>query len=505
MTPSEPQLPRRPRTGPLRRLGFAAVASLAVLGGLELGLRALGWLRADRATSVVSFQQQGPFEPIPVDGGLVLPSGFPRVVATPKRGRRILLVGGSAALGAGYAPFTAMSGWLERELRYADPETPVEVIDMGIGGVASAQVLELLEGSLPQAEADLVVVYSGNNEMLEAMVVQTMPAGSQRTQRVRQALWSLHLFRLIQRLVPERPEPSGDRPGGSVHDQPISLSDAARDNAREGFRRNLQDMARLSRDAGVPLVLATVATNQRDHIDPGGSPQERELFEAGRSALASGDLEAAREAFAQAEERAARPSRADRVLRRITREVASQEALPLCDVQAALAAEAEGGIPGLDFFYDSCHANQRGHQRIGATMAGCALAVLGGDPSAIGSSSPVPASGWSPWRLDHHMGQWDAQLPPDSGTAADAAAAAHLAFTQQRTDNACALYQQALDRGGPEGPLRVSLGLCALYTGRLQLARQQLAQAAALLPDDLDLQHSLITLGVQGSQGSPSP
>jgi tetratricopeptide (TPR) repeat protein len=489
-----------------RRLAFAAVTALLAMAACELALRAGGCVAVDRPDSLLGFQQDGPFQTVPVEGGVLLPSGSPREVAQPKRGRRVLLLGGSAALGAGYVPFTAMSGWLERWLRALDPAQPVEVIDMGIGGVASSQVLEVLAASLPEAEADLVVIYSGNNEMLESLVVQTLQEGDQRTQRARRLLWRLHLFRLVERLVPERPayaEHSGHHPGGSIHTRAVILSERDRQAAREQYRRNLEDMARLARDAGVPLVLSTVSTNQRDYHDPGGSPEERDLFQQGRAAYDRGEHERAREAFSRAEERAARPSRADRNLRRLALEVAAETGATPCDVHGALAARAPAEVPGQDFFYDSCHANQQGHRLIAATMARCALEALGDDPGRVEEDDPQPAGGWSPWRVDHHAGRWDAQEQPDDGRAETAAANGHLAFAKQDVALAERHYRQALERGGHEGHLRVDLGLAALYQGRLGEAREQLVQAAALLPDDLDLRHYLHTTGAAPLEGAP--
>jgi tetratricopeptide (TPR) repeat protein len=350
------------------------------------------------------------------------------------------------------------------------------------------------------------VVYSGNNEMLESLVVQTLPEGGRRTQRARRLLWRSHLYRLVDRLIPEPragDQQGGHRPGGSVHAQPVALDEADREAAREQYRRNLEAMARLARDADVPLVLSTVATNQRDYSDAGGSPEERGLFQQGQEALARGELERAREAFSQAEERAARPSRADRVLRGLVLDVAADTGAIPCDVHGALAAQAPAGVPGADFFYDSCHPNQRGHRLIAATMARCALEAFGDDPARVDAGDPQPVGGWSPWRVDHHTGRWDAPERADDGQAETAAFNGHLAFAKQDVALARQHYQQALERGGPEGPLRVSLGLAALYRGHLAQAREQLLQAAVLLPDDLDLRHYLYTLGATTHEDGP--
>ncbi len=474
-----------PRPGLGKRLIFALGAAVMVLAALELGLRLTGWLGSERPGSVLAFQQHGPFDALPVAGGLVLPSGSPRAVAKPKTARRVALLGGSAALGSGYTPLVAMSGQVERALRSVSPSQPVEVIDMGIGGAASSQVLQVLRSLLAQGSPDLVLVYSGNNEMLEALAITAMPEAGQRTQRLRRGLWSLHLFRLLSRAVPDQdPEQGGHAPGGALHEAELVLDEADRAAARALYRRNLQAMAREAREVGVPLVLSTVAVNLRDYRDPGGSHEEQALFGEAHARLADGRLDEAREAFEAAVEQAARPSRADRQLRQILREVAAEQGVTLCDVAAELAERAQYGIPGQDLFFDSCHANQQGHEIIGLSMARCALLALGEDPSALRGVEPGSLTGGDAWRIDDFTGRWDLQLPPDSGGAQDAATAGHLAFARQQPAQARDAYLLALERGAPRGAMEMNLGIVALYQGDLQAARSHLDQAAQLLADD---------------------
>ncbi len=85
------------------------------------------------------------------------------------------------------------------------------------------------------------------------------------------------------------------------------------------------------------------------------------------------------------------------------------------------------------------------------------------------------------------------------------AAAGHQAFAQQHPKLASSHYQQALERGGPEGPLTMNLALCELYQGRLAPAREQLERAATLLPDDLDVRQLLVTLGGGSAVESHTP
>jgi len=484
----------------LRKVAFALATAAVLFSGIEGVLRLGGWYADAGQDSPFDFEQLGTLEARPVAGGVILPGARSQVVASPKRATRVYVIGGSAAQGSGYTPFTAMPGWAERILRRAPGMGPIEVFNGGVGGLASTQLVDVVRSALTLGELDLLVVYAGNNEMLDALEVVQMPDGRRHTERISRALWGLHGFRMLSALVPASdnpppPPPPSQADGELPHHQPVQIQESSRREAHARYRDRIDAILDLAEHHGVPVVLTTVATNQRDHLDPQGSPRERELYEQGQQHLAAGRIDEAREAFAAAEENAARPSRADRTIRATIRALAERPGATLCDLEAELSSHAEHGIPGRDLFFDSCHFNAHGHQLAGTFLAGCIAEALGEDPGALTGLDPNPAGGWDPQRLDHHRGFWEAQPPTPGDDPAKHMKWGHLHVAHSRMDQAATAYQRALELGAPPAAMAVNLGLVAQHRGQLDDARRWLDQATAALPDDPDLAAQRAVLG----------
>ena len=94
---------------------------------------------------------------------------------------RVFVLGGSSAEGFPFGPMGSFSRYVRRRLELVYPNTPVEVINIGMTAVNSYTLLDLLPGVLDQ-KPDLILIYAGHNEYYGALGVGSVESfGSSRT------------------------------------------------------------------------------------------------------------------------------------------------------------------------------------------------------------------------------------------------------------------------------------------------------------------------------------
>ncbi|MCO4771251.1 MAG: hypothetical protein KDA24_14555 [Deltaproteobacteria bacterium] len=367
---------------------FVLVAVVLGLGAVEAACRVLeaagigGLTLDDRANYLLG--------PILVDdegGGLrtseyaerwMIPSRLPADEA------RVFLVGGSFAMGTpyeyqGYGREVGggMASWIRPLLGDTDPA----LVNASAGGQSSYRVRRIVQRLLPHRPAGLIVASCNN----EGVAPPTAP---------QEFLHRTATFRVVRDLVLDETQPD-DRPLFTPRER--SGEAIARD-----FAANLEAIARMSADAGVPVLFAAPPSNHRMQSarQAGDTPgPQAELMEQGEAQLAGGDLDAARRSFAAAVELGV-DNRCPGSLRREIEAVAERWThASFVDLQESAQELASQGIPGDDLFVDSCHMNWRGYRAMGAALADAAWkAGLGfteprrgvpGTPQ-LATSSPPP-------------------------------------------------------------------------------------------------------------------
>ncbi len=203
------------------------------------------------------------------------PSRIPR--EKPAGTIRIFALGGSTTFGFGVGADEAFPAALAHELRDRLPGRAVEVVNLGCPGWASARVKHLLEVTL-ELDPDLIVVYSGHNEMLEGHYGSAPHLGA-RGKLAATALalsptygW-IHHF--LARWRHERDYEAIDEEAAAlaagqtlVYD-PLMLPAEERrpppdelfDSAAANYRANLRAMIASAKAAGVPLLFALPVAN----------------------------------------------------------------------------------------------------------------------------------------------------------------------------------------------------------------------------------------------------
>ncbi len=408
------------------------VAVLAVpfilLTGLELGLRVFGFGYAP-----------GFFLPGVVQGEEVLLNNpkygwrfFPPSLARapwpfamrsekPEDVLRVFVFGESAAMGDPDPRFS-MARMLEALLEQRYPGRNFEVINTAFTAINSHVILPIAKECARQP-ADLWVVYMGNNEVVGPFgsgTVFGMQAPPLSLVRGSVALKSSRIGQALE-AISGRIGARGGAPrewGGMemFEQQKVGRDDSRMRRVYDSFESNLNGILDCAREAGVPVVLCTVASNLRDcapfaslwRADLGAEERGRgaSLLQQAVQATAQGDdaaavtfLEALRVLddgyadahflLAQCLDRQAKEAealrhfqlardldalrfRADSGLNGILSKVARErggERVRMVDCEELLGELSDGHVPGREFFYEHVHLTPEGNYEIARAIA----------------------------------------------------------------------------------------------------------------------------------------
>jgi len=322
---------------------------------------------------------------------------------------RIFVFGESAAYGDPQPRF-GLPRMLQATLELRHPDKKFEVVNAAMTGINSHVIRELARDCAP-AEADVWVIYMGNNEVIGPFGVGTVFGNHSVPLPLIRAQFALKRTRLGQ-LLDSLWQGSLKDDGSSraweglraFSRHKLSASDPQLAVAYRNFRRNLGDILATARGCGARVVLCTVAVNLRDcapfasvHSDGLSESQLREWerffntganaqasedwrtalanfdqaariddshaelrFRRGQCLLALGNMQAARAEFVAARDLDALRFRCDSSLNQIIREQALGEVV-LLDAERAFAEASPDGIPGGEFFFEHVHLTAEGN------------------------------------------------------------------------------------------------------------------------------------------------
>jgi lysophospholipase L1-like esterase len=438
-----------------RRTLFAIITlllPLALLGLLELALRVAGvaapeplfvaapepgWLQPNERVIQRFFPHPGAAPAISIDTAY-----FRR--AKPPDGFRIFVLGGSTAAGFPYGKWASLAGILEQRLQREHPGRIIEVVPVAMSAINSWSLADFSAEVLAHAP-DAILVYAGHNEYLGVLGVgSAFRGGSPGLTRLIMEAQQIRVVALALRLAAAlRPEAdaSGAEPGTLMarvaRERRIPLGSPLYQAGVDQFSGNLERMLAAYRAGGVPVFIATLASNDRDQPPfmpvppPGVAEQEwRGRFAAalaqldadgdaaaaaaegddmvaaapdsgegyflrGRALLAAGQAAPARTAFHEARDRDALRFRAPGEFNALIRAQAARHGATVVDVQEAFASASPHGIIGDELMLEHLHPNAAAYvllaERFHAALT--AAGVPGGgrplDPSTAAADAPL--------------------------------------------------------------------------------------------------------------------
>ncbi|MDP6803467.1 MAG: tetratricopeptide repeat protein [Gemmatimonadota bacterium] len=363
---------------------------------------------------------------------------------------RVFVVGGSAAMGDPDASF-GIPRILQAMLEDALPGRRVEVVNAAMTAINS-HVVRLIARDCLDRDADALVVYLGNNEVVGPFGAGSafgIPGAGPRVARTVIALRGTRtgqlLYAGLDRISRALRGPEAWQGMESVMGQTLPEDHPALESVYAGMQDNLAEILHAAKRSGVPVVLSTVAVNLgacppfASHEPPGWSPEERARWkravEAGVRREEAGDPAGALDAFTEAQEMApghaethyrrgmcleslgrfeeaglaygrARDTdalrfRADRRINAIIRELGAAgpaEGVFFADAEKAVAESSPGGIPAADSFLDHVHFTFPGNWLVARELAVATLAGLAPEraPRAVPSLARCAERlGWS--------------------------------------------------------------------------------------------------------------
>jgi len=377
----------------LRTFGYGVPMSFTVRGDVDGRAMILG----NPYFSRKYFDPQLARDPIPFSVPAVKSAGT----------CRIFVLGESAAQGFPEPAF-GVARLLEALLRDQYPATRFEVINTAITAINSHAIIDIAR-ECAGLEADVFVVYAGNNEVVGPYGAGTVfdSLGPHFLIRTKIAARSTRTGQLL--LSAARGLTFGDALNPQAWlgmelftRQQVRAADPRLEATNRNFEENLQALCRAAERSGIPVVLGTVGVNlkdcapfasvhraglaaaalqQWDAVYARGVALEKQgtmpealkqyeeaaaldgeyadlVFRIARCNWALGEFAKARNRYEQARDQDALRFRADRRINEIIRSVAAQASpghVWLADIENALREQSPHGIPGREHFYEHVH------------------------------------------------------------------------------------------------------------------------------------------------------
>lgn len=326
---------------------------------------------------------------------------------------RIFVQGGSSAAGYPLYYGGSFSRMLEQRLLQTFPGKNIEVINTAMAAVNSYTLRDLADEIIAQ-DPDLVLIYAGHNEYYGSLGVGSAESLG-RFVGVVNAYLKLQDFRVVQALQrmlmkgaalfapgDEVPAAGTTLMSRMVEEQEIPIHSPLYEMGLNQFERNVGAMLEAYKEAGVSVLISTVASNEKDQAPfisrPVAEANQRALQDGLRqaaSALAQSDTSGAlrqldqsialdsvdalayyakaqilhsqglyseaRAAFIQAKDRDQLRFRAPEAINDVIRELAEEHQVILVDGQQALRDRHPDGIIGNELMLEHLHPNVDGY------------------------------------------------------------------------------------------------------------------------------------------------
>ncbi len=421
-TPSTP-LPRWKRA---LFLAITLAIPLVALGVVEIALRLFGWggyppfIRAvgevEPGSTLCMIEPDASrpyFFANPTRPGYADQSSFR--MPKPANTVRVFLFGESAAKGYPQPRNLSIASFLEAMLEDTWPGRDVEVVDLGTTAVASFPIVYMAEEALAY-RPDLFVLYVGNNEFFGAYGTAsinssgTMPPGVLPFVRAARGLALVQAVDWVFRRNADADRTLMEQMIGQTVIPPDSPLRAA---AAANLRAHLGRIIAMAKDAGVPVVVCTTASNESGLAPLGEGAEAPARFAEGRERAAAGDRTAARAAFLAARDRDPMPWRPTSATEAAIRDAAAQGGAVLCDVAERFRSMSPEGATGWALLDDHVHLAVRGQAEAARAIVGAMESLPAPVTAPPGPVAALPAwdayarrlgtNAWDDYRVNHTL------------------------------------------------------------------------------------------------------
>ncbi|RVU31865.1 SGNH/GDSL hydrolase family protein [Rheinheimera riviphila] len=329
----------------------------------------------------------------------------------PANGLRIFVQGESSAAGYPYGLGASLAGLLEGRLRRSWPEHQVEVINTAMSAVNSYSMLSYANDIIAQ-QPDAVLIYAGHNEYVGILGVGAAESGldSSVFTRLSLALRPYRLYQAVEQLTTAiapagteqtaAPQQKRTLMARLAKSQFIALHSELYQAGLAQYQRNLTTLLGNYQQAGVPVFLATVASNIADQppfqspplttsqrqllaelasSNPGADPKSNAIklaalrdmieeqqhgllaFELGQWLRSQQRFDEAKIYLELARDLDQLRFRAPSDINKIHRQLAVAFGATLVETEQALAQHSTGGLIGRELMLEHLHPNLPGY------------------------------------------------------------------------------------------------------------------------------------------------
>jgi lysophospholipase L1-like esterase len=298
---------------------------------------------------------------------------------------RVFVLGGSSAEGFPYSPMGSFSRYIRRRLELVYPNTPVEVINIGMTAINSYTLLDFLPGVLDQ-KPDLILIYAGHNEYYGALGVGSIESyGSSRTLiRLMLHLNDLRITQLVRNSLhwvsplfsSGNNTPSGTLMSIMAKNKYILLNSKLFDEGIEQFRANMTDILKMIKDKGVPVIFGSLISNLKDQkpfisVNTPGYKTADQVYEDAGNELKNNQFTKADSLFKLAKDLDALRFRAPEKMNKIIDDLGNEFHDAVVPVDSVFASVSPNGIVGDNLIVDHLHPNVKGYQLMGKAFYNC--------------------------------------------------------------------------------------------------------------------------------------
>jgi tetratricopeptide (TPR) repeat protein len=328
---------------------------------------------------------------------------------------RVFCLGASTTAGFPYSYNLTPSFLLKKQLELALPDRRIEVVNAGLTATNSYTVVEFLR-ELAHYHPDLFVIYTGQNEFYGAL-------GTGSSVSIGQYRWVIRMYLSLRRLKTfilfeesltavshtvfgsAGPVMSGTLMEQMAKDKAIAYNSPTYRRALDSYRKNIDDMLDIAREAGIPVVLSTLVTNERSlppfvslHDERLSNAQKKETeamltrgqqlqqhseylralqeyrqaaatdpvyaltqFRMGECYEQIGRMDSARTAYGAARDLDGLRFRASAEENHIVRSLAHTPNVTIADIDSAFRLQSPGGIPGKELLWEHVHPTLDGY------------------------------------------------------------------------------------------------------------------------------------------------
>ena len=259
---------------------------------------------------------------------------------------------------------------LKRRLQETFPDREIEVVNVAMTAV-STYVLRDQAAEVIAQHPDLVAIYTGHNEYYGILGAASGNGVLHRGTFAR-ALLSLRRLRLAQLLGSGLAAPAGRSDARTARsamqhmaaDRRVVLGSAAYERGLSQFRDNLGALLSRYEAHGIPVLIGTLASNERDQppLDyEAGGDSARTLYALARHLDDAGDASGARRAYRAAKENDPLRFRAPEAVNQIIRDEAARHGAVVVETQRALEEASPTGVVGNSLMLEHLHPNLDGY------------------------------------------------------------------------------------------------------------------------------------------------